>query len=419
MSKSRGFHKLSSTFVHQHKKPGNYEDGRGLRFRIQPNGTKSWIMRVTHAQKRHDVYLGTYPALPLLAARERAEQIRANVSACLNPSARTATRSQEMCGADATVTFEDVWQQFWIAKEPNLSNRKHRAQWVSTMDAYVLPWIGKHSVAAITPSEIRELLTPIWKTKEETARRVLSRIRAVFDLAVVDGLRQNPNPCTGVSNVLGHRRVMDKRHHSALPYGDAPEFMCRIGQRRGHWSVGLAIQFAVLTAARSGEARYSTWDEIDFDNRLWTIPARRMKARKIHVVPLTDQAIGILDSAHVAGGRQLGLIFPGPSGKALSDMSLTQAIRRLGLEDRPTLHGFRSTFKDWAAENGIADDVSEAALAHGEKDDTKAAYKRTTFLKKRVVAMQDWADFLCQPRRKPEVNATTQQTSSVDNPFRR
>jgi len=293
---------------------------------------------------------------------------------------------------DDRPTFEGCWRAFWQVKEPQLSNGKHRDQWVSTMSSYVLPHIGKRPIADVKPGEIITLLTPIWRTKEETARRVLQRIDAVFVSAITREIRERASPCTGVGRELGQRRL-DQSHHAALPHANVASFIVRLRQRKGPLASRLAFEFLILTATRSGETRGALWSEINLANALWTIPADRMKARSEHVVPLSRQAIAVLEAVRVADPTG-SLCFPSLKGKPYSDMAFTKALRDMGLADRATAHGFRTSFKTWAAETGVRDEVSEAALAHSDQNRVRAAYRRTTYLDERRDVMQSWADYL-------------------------
>jgi integrase len=282
---------------------------------------------------------------------------------------------------------------YWSVKEPQLSNGKHRDQWVMSMKVYVLPYIGKRPVADVRPGEIIDMLKPIWHTKQETARRALQRTNAVFTSAITRELRERANPCTGVARELGSRRNKPV-HHAALPFTHVPAFVCELRKRNGQLESRLAFEYLIVTATRSGETRSASWDEIDLDARCWTIPASRMKARTEHVVPLSDRAIAILRQAK-AERKSSALCFPGARGTQLSDMVFTKTLRNMGLGERATAHGFRTAFKVWAAEIGVRDEVSEAALAHTDSNKVRAAHRRTDFLEERRAVMQDWSDFVC------------------------
>lgn len=391
-------HRLNPTFVRTCRTPGVYMDGGGLRFRVMPNGSRTWIMRITIRGVRRDISIGPLATLSLAKAREKANDIRKAVSEGRDPATeRQAQRRppkapSEIIAATERPTFQACWQAYWAVKEPQLSNCKHRDQWVSTMETYVLPDIGHRAIGDIKPGEIMDLLKPIWHTKEETARRVLQRIDSVFVSAITRELRDKASPCTGVARELGVRRNC-QIHHAALPYGEVASFIGNLRQRKGPLASRLAFEFLVLTATRSGEARGAAWSEMDLSGRLWIIPAQRMKARAEHIVPLSDRVSAILETAR-GTFPDSDLCFPNAKGVRFSDMVFTKALRDMGLGDRATAHGFRTSFKTWAAETGVRDEVSEAALAHTDPNPVRAAYRRTIFLDERRVVMQAWADFV-------------------------
>jgi integrase len=272
----------------------------------------------------------------------------------------------------------------------------------------VLPHIGHRAIGDIKPGEIMDLLKPIWHTKEETARRVLQRIDSVFVSAITRELRDKASPCTGVARELGYRRNTQV-HHAALPYAEVASFIGKLRQRAAPLASRLAFEFLVLTATRSGEARGAAWSEMNLPARLWTISAQRMKARVAHVVPLSDRATAILKTARAAFPNS-DLCFPNAKGVRFSDMVFTKALRDMGLGERATAHGFRTSFKTWAAETGVRDEVSEAALAHTDPNAVRAAYRRTTFLDERRVVMQAWADFAEGALRAPKTTPALQES---------
>jgi len=373
-------------------------DGGGLRFRVMPNGSRSWIMRITIQGVRRDISIGPLATLSLAKAREKAHEIRKAVADGRDPaSERRARRSPPKALSEVTTTkkeptFEACWQAYWTVKEPQLSSGKHRDQWVSTMKTYVLPHIGHRAIGDIKPGEIMDLLKPIWHMKEETVRRVLQRIDSVFVSAITRELRDKASPCTGVARELGNRRN-NQVHHAALPYAEVASFIGKLRQRAGPLASRLAFEFLVLTATRSGEVRGAAWSEMDLPARLWIIPAQRMKARAEHIVPLSDRAARILKIARAAAPDS-DLCFPNARGARFSEMGFTKVLRDLGLGKRATAHGFRTSFKTWAAETGVRDEVSEAALAHTDPNPVRAAYRRTTFLDERRVVMQAWAELV-------------------------
>jgi integrase len=394
-------HRLNPTFVRTCKMPGVYVDGGGLRFRVMRNGSRTWIMRITVRGVRRDISIGPLATLSLAKARGRAQDIREAVADGRDPATEQQSRRRPpkgrrtVIGTSERPTFEACWQAYWTVKEPQLSNGKHRDQWVSTMKTYVLPHIGHRAIADIKPGEILDLLKPVWHTKEETARRVLQRIDSVFVSAITRELRDKASPCTGVARELGNRRNKPI-HYAALPYGEVASFIRKLRERGGPLASRLAFEFLVLTATRSGEARGAAWNEMDLPARLWIIPAQRMKARAEHIVPLSHRAVAIVETAR-ATFPDSDLCFPNAQGVRFSDMVFTKALRDMGLGQRATAHGFRTSFKTWAAETGVRDEVSEAALAHTDPNAVRAAYRRTTFLDERRVVMQAWADVVQGP----------------------
>ena len=388
----RAAHRLSAVKVAKVKEPGLYEDGAGLRLVVTDKGTKRWALRLTINGRRVERGLGVYPVVGLDAARELATKLRG--AAKQGKDAHVEEKQRRLSSS----TFTEAFEAFFAIREQQLANGKHVQQWRNTMRDYVLPKIGRRPVADVTAAEVLDILKPIWFAKPETARRVLQRLQAVFDSAILRGARERANPTIGVTGELGtdHRQVT---HHAALPWREVPKFVRELRVRAAMLVTRLVFEFLILTATRSGEARGALWEEIDLEAKLWTIPAsdpvtgRRMKSGETHVVPLSDRAIEILGEA-----RQLHagpVVFPGTKGQPLSDNTLSKLMRDAGTAGTP--HGFRSAYKDWCAETGVRDEVSEAALAHADPNPVRAAYRRTRFLGERVSLMQQWADFVCGP----------------------
>jgi integrase len=299
--------------------------------------------------------------------------------------------------ASEGVTFKQTFDDYFAVKRANLSNAKHKAQWQSTMQAYVFPAIGNRPVADIMPGEVIDLLKPIWHDKPETARRVLQRVSAVFTSAITRHVRTTANPCVGVGTELGER-TNGAVHHRAMPYRQVPEFLASLREVNVWPSTRMAFEWLVLTATRSGETRLATWGEIDEAKALWVIPAERMKTRRKrkdpHRVPLPPRCMEILQALKTLLPSGPGdLLFPSmKAGKPLSDMTLTKVLRDMGLGEVATAHGFRSSFKTWCAElTKVPDEVSEAALAHVDPNEVRDAYRRTDFLDQRRKVMADWA----------------------------
>lgn len=348
---------------------------------VKPSGAKSWVIRYQLNGRRRDMGLGPYPEITLAVAREKALAARRHLVDGIDPlTVRPA----------AEITFGQAADEFVESKRPGWRNAKHAAQWSSTLATYVLPTIGTHDVKSIETRHVLEVLRPIWTTKPETASRVRQRIEAVLDYAAAKGHRDGPNPARWrghLQNLLAKpSSVRAVQHHAALDWRELPAFMRDLAQRDG--VSARALQFLILTAARSGEVRGMRWAEIDFDARVWTVPAVRMKAAKEHRVPLTDATLALLG----ARGAPHAFVFPSPFNpdRELSDMTLTAVLKKMARGDL-TAHGFRSTFRDWAGETThFPREVIEAALAHRLKDKAEAAYARGDLFNKRRELMEAW-----------------------------
>ncbi|MDQ3479111.1 MAG: integrase arm-type DNA-binding domain-containing protein, partial [Pseudomonadota bacterium] len=384
----------------QNAKPGRHSDGRGLYMLVQPSGSKSWVLRVQHKGTRRDFGLGSVAlkvsgadiplhkrkALTLEEAREKARIGRDLAKAGINPSL-------EWRQEDAIVpTFEAAAREYHKQVSLAWRNGKHGAQWLNTLEAYAFPIIGNRTVDEIDAPDIQKVLLPIWMTKGETARRVRQRVGVILDYAKGKGWRQTEAPMRALSQLMGGIKQPKKGNFAAMPYADVPAFMASL--RQADSSVGrLGLQFLILTAARSGEVRGARWGEIDLDAAEWRIPADRMKAGRLHIVPLVPEAVAILEQLRgLFPAKPDDFVFPGLKG-AMSDATLAKALRVAG-GDKFTVHGFRSAFRDWAADTGFTDSWAEAALAHSNPDKTEAAYRRTTFFQqRRDKLMPAWASF--------------------------
>lgn len=396
MAGIRTRNRLKVLAIEKECRPGTYADGGGLSLIVTETRTKKWELRIAVAGRRRQLGLGVYPRVSLEDARSKANQIRLGASEGRDVVSEKRQVERLAAMPPRTRTFRAAFEGYFEMKEPQLSNEKHKKQWRSTMRAYVFPSIAIRPVAEITAAEVIDILKPIWNTKRETARRVLQRMRAVFEAAIVRGERDKASPTIGVATVLGGRNVR-RDHHPAMPYAEVPAFVMRLHRLEGWTATRLAFEFLILTASRSGEVRLATWREMDLNNALWTLPAERMKARVEHVVPLAPRALAILREAR-ATYPSSDLVFPGTKpGLPLSNMTLTKVLRDADLDGKATPHGFRSSFKDWCAEVAKArDEVSEAALAHRIPDKVRAAYLRTRFLEERRQLMQDWARYIAK-----------------------
>ena len=379
---------------------------RGLILNVTMYSSRSWVLRYQVAGKRRDFGLGSYPSVTLGDAREAARMARAKLAQGIDPieDARRA-RARLVAEIHTSMTFGEAAKRYITSHEKGWKNAKHAQQWQRSLDMYATPVLGKVPVRDISLSMVLKVLEPIWASKTETATRLRGRIESVIDWAIARGYRTDSNPARW-KGLLDKRlpapgKVAKTRHFEALAYGQLPAFVGQLVAQEGMGAK--ALMFVILTAARSGEVRGAVWEEIDLAARLWTIPAERMKASKAHRVPLSDAAISLLQDMKalaLAAGRTTGkaYVFPSPNsrdpelGSPLSDMTLTAVLRRLKLEAVP--HGFRSTFRDWCAEQtDYPNEVAEMALAHAVSNKVEAAYRRGDLLVKRQQLMQDWANY--------------------------
>ena len=380
---------------------GRHGDGDNLYLEVKRAGSGSWTLRIQWDGKRRDLGIGSAKLVSLLEARTKAADYRKLIGQGIDPRAFKKAAQQTAAGIP---TFKGAALLAHAALNRSWKNEKHAAQWLATMETYVFPLIGKLPVDQIDAGRIISVLSPIWLRIPETARRVRQRIGVVLDWSLAHGHRQSEAPIRTVTKALPKQPKNDG-HFAALPYPDIPPLMLELSSASGVGS--MALRFAILTAARSGEVRKATWGEVDIAQKLWTIPGSRMKAGKAHVIPLSAAAVAILSEAK--GERSVRpdeAIFPGRTGKFLSDMTLSKALR--GVTDQPaTVHGFRSSFRDWVAEKEIAsNDVAEAALAHTPPTKVIAAYRRTNYLELRRDLMEKWAAFIVPTSRTVPIEVT-------------
>lgn len=370
---------LSPLEVRRLAQPGRWSVGGvdGLALQVTGTRARSWVLRVADAGKQREMGLGNFPTVSLADAREEARRHRSQVREGGDPiSIRRVAVSAAAAERSSQQTFADVAAQYIAQHRTSWRSEKHGAQWASTLQAYVEPVVGSLLVRDVTAAHVIRVLEPIWatKTKTETATRVRSRMELVLDFAGARGLREGPNPARWRGNLDATfpkaSKVAKVQHHAALEVGQIGLFTTRLRTQSGMGA--RALEFAVLTAARSGEVRCVTWSEIDMPAALWTVPAQRMKSGREHLVPLSKPAIKLLRS--LPGGITGDLVFPGMRGP-LSDMGLSAVLRRMNVHATP--HGFRSTFRDWVTEyTNHSNDVAEMALAHAVGDKVEAAYRR-------------------------------------------
>lgn len=382
-------------------KPGRHSDGNGLSLLVKPSGSRSWVLRVQHRGRRRDYGLGAAviepinfeiplekrKSLTLAQAREKARIWRELAKAGFNPAAIWRTKDE------TTPSFREVAEEYHSQVSKGWRNGKHGDQWLATLKAYAFPLVGDLSVDAIDARTIQRVLGPIWLSKGETARRVRQRIGSVLDYAHGKGWRETEAPMRAVNQLLGGIKQPRAGNFAAMPYRLVPAFMANL--REGDFTVGrLALQFLILTAARSGEVRKARWRDIDAEAGEWHVPPENAKTGRLHIVPLVPAAMDLLEQIRgVFGIDPDDYVFPGV-GSQMSDATLAKVLRT-NSDDRYTVHGFRSSFRDWAAETGLPDSWAEAALAHTNPNRTESAYRRTTFFEQRKdTLMPAWEAFV-------------------------
>ena len=378
---------LSATRAKALKDPGRYADRGGLHLYISKAGRKSWVHRITIDRRRRDIGLGAFPSVGLAQAREKAADNRTAVAEGRDPLAEKHS--------PALPTFREAARAVHAANKPRWRNDKHSASWLQTLERHAMPTLGDTPLDRIDRGDVLRILTPIWTTRPETARRVRQRMRTVFLWGMAHGYIETNPAGEAIDGALPPMPKV-KAHFRALPYQEVAGALETVAASQASTAAKLCFRFLVLTAARSGEARGATWDEIDFQGEEWRIPSHRMKAGMEHRVPLSRQAVDVLREAFVLRDDS-GLVFPSPlkPGSPLSDMTLTKVLRSVGLAERATVHGFRSSFKNWTLEQTDTPwAVSEAALAHFLGNSTEQAYARSDLFERCRALMQLWADCL-------------------------
>lgn len=398
---------------------GRHTDGGGLQLLVKKSGARSWVFRFMLDGKSRDIGLGAAigpDAIPLAKARDKAIDLRRLVQSGIDPLQERAridaeSEAEAQAAHIAGITFKASAKAYIAAHSDSWKNAKHRAQWPSTLENYVYPVMGDLPVADISTEHVMAVIEPIWKTKPETASRVRGRIETILDAAKARGYRQGENPARWrghIALMLPARTRLSRGKHPALPYDEVNSFITDLNSRDA--MAALALEFTILTAVRSGETIGATWNEVELSKATWTIPAERMKAGKEHRVPLSSRALAILETTKALGSE---FIFVGAKGGMLSNMAMAMMIRRMHeskisagrkgyvdpKQDRiVTCHGFRSSFRDWAAEStGYSHEVCEMALAHAISNQAEAAYRRGDLFDKRRKLMDAWAVFCATP----------------------
>jgi len=400
LRKTKGPHERNKLNVRQVaalSTPGIYADGGGLYVRVRSAGTRSWVYIYTFSGKREEMGLGSLLNISLARARDMASAAREMVLDGDDPKAvRRLAKANDT--AKAPVTFGEFTRELLDSIEDGFKNPKHRQQWRNTLTTYAAS-MSDLPIADVATEHVLAALQPIWLTRAETASRVRGRIERVLDAAKAKGLRSGENPATWRGHLellLPKQSNIQVKHHAALPFAEIDSFMKELGQRPA--VAARALEFTILTAARSGETRGMAWGEIDLAAKLWTVPAERMKAGAIHEVPLSDAAVAILEAIRPANPKPDSLVFLSPRGLLMSDMALSQLLKRMNRK-AITVHGFRSTFRDWAGEATQFDrEEVEMALAHTIQSAVERAYRRGRALDKRRDLMAAWADYCLKPR---------------------
>ena len=382
----RALHKLSDAAAKSDRlKPGRLSDGGGLYLNVSPTGTKSWLFMWTpRGGKRKEMGLGAYPVISLAKARLKAGDCRSAVADGRDPLDDKKREAEPTFGECADLYIESIKSEW--------RNAKHAAQWKTTLATHCQP-IRSKLVSQVATDDVLAVLAPIWQKKSETASRLRGRIERVLDFAKVKGWRSGENPALWrghLKNILPKRRKLTRGHMAAMPFENVPAFMVEV--RASEAMSARALEFTILDASRTGEVLGARWPEIYFDKHVWLVPGERMKAGIAHAVPLSKQAMALLRRLHDT--KISDFVFPGErQGKPLSGMAMEMLLRRLKVTDA-TVHGFRSSFRDWAGDKtSFARELAEAALAHKVGDETEQAYRRSTAIEKRRKLMQAWADY--------------------------
>jgi len=408
---------LTAAEVRRLVEPGTYAVGgcAGLMLVVRATGARSWILRARVGNRRRDFGLGGFPTVTLADARADGRALRKKLAEGIDPVAeRQVARAAHVAAQAKRVTFREAAERYHQDKAGEFRSVKHRNDWLSSLERHAFPHLGDVPVADVELAHVLKALEPIWATKTETATRVRQRLESVLSWATVRGYRQGDNParwagCLDTVLAKPAKLGKGKRHQPALPWQRVPEFLADLRTREGMGA--RALEFAILTAARSGEVRGAVWDEIDLAAKVWTIPGDRMKAGKPHRVPLCPDAVALLESLPRMEGQPL--VFPATRGKKISDVTILATVKRMNAsklkaggeqytdpnDGRPVVpHGFRSAFKDWArSRSTFPDEVSELALAHVNSDATRAAYARDELMPQRRKLMKAWGAFCHEP----------------------
>ena len=370
-------------------KEGFHSDGQNLYLRVRSNGSRAWVFRFTQSERTQEIGLGPTHSRSLAEARRLSADMRALRAQGLDPRLAIQTEDPD----DAKETFKSCADALIASKAPGWRNKKHAQQWQNTLRDYVFPSIGRLHPSDVTLAHIKAILTPIWTTKTETANRVRQRIEAVLDWAFVHELRSSDNPARwrGVLDKIypAPNQISRVRHHPSCPYNEAPGVLAQLRQSSNLSS--RCLRLVILTATRSGEARGARWEEFDLEKKTWLIPGERTKAKREHLIPLSKEALELVKSLPLIDNQSF--LFPNSRGGCLSDVGLSKALHVI--MDDVTVHGFRSSFRQWAAEQtSFPESVCELALAHVNSNRTEAAYQRSDLFERRRELMEAWCGYL-------------------------
>jgi integrase len=391
----RKLHNALTAMEVKKAKPGRHADGGGLQLLVKESGARSWVYRFMLKGKSRDIGLGAAGpgGISLADARDLATALRLKVKSGIDPleerqRADADAKAAEQATKVAGITFKAMAETHIAANKDSWRNAKHKQQWENTLKTYAYPVFGDLPVAEVDTPHVLKVLEPIWREVPETASRLRGRIETVLDSAKARGYRQGENPARWrghLAQILPARTKLSRGHHKAMPYDAIPAFVEQLQEREA--VAALALEFVILTATRTSEVTAAEWSEVDLAKALWTVPAERMKAGKEHRVPLSPRAVAILEETKQLGGKHL---FPGAQRSKLSSMAMAMLLRRMKQE--VTVHGFRSAFRDWAAEcTGYSHEVAEMALAHTISNAVERAYRRGDLFDKRRRLMADWA----------------------------
>ena len=398
---ARLIQQLTETKIRALTKAGLHHDGAGLYLQVKPGGARSWVYRFRLNDRTRDMGLGALADVSLVKARDKASAARALVNDGIDPIEHT--RAQAIIPAapkrNCSPTFEEMAESYMADRLKRLRSEVHRHQWRQTLVDYAYPIIGQMPVNEIETNDVLAVLKPIWESKCETAARLRGRIERILARATVEGYRSGANPATWrghLQEALPPRsEVQPVKHFRAMDYQDVPAFMAELGQI--DTVAAASLRFLILTAARTGEVIGTRWNEIDWNERTWTVPAARAKTGRNHVVPLSTGAVAVLRGVEPLQGSGDDFIFPGRKGAAQSCMTLLSLLQRR-MKRAVTAHGFRSSFRDWCGDAaGVPRDLAEASLAHVIKDQVERAYRRKTAIERRRAVMQQWCDYCLPP----------------------